>query len=74
MVRVGNCHENEMKKNYLRFLSARLFLVESPHCFLLGGPTLAFTAPVTFDLAFDFIKVWLVLSPTLSGLIVTVPV
>lgn len=63
-----------MKNNYLRFLSARLFLVGSPHFFLLGGPILAFTAPVKFDLAFDFIKGWLALSPTLSGLKVTVPV
>lgn len=55
----------------LRFLSARLLLVESPHCFLLCGPMLVFSAPVTFGLG--LLMGWLALWITLSGL-TTMPV
>lgn len=55
--------------SYLRFLSARLLLVEFPQCFLLGGPILVLTAPVTYDL--DLLIGWLGLWLTLSGLTVT---
>lgn len=64
---MNRCNRSLNKSTYLRFLSARLLLVESPHCFLLGGPTWVFTAPVAYlGLLISWLARWL----TLSGLTV----